>query len=276
MPFPDPVWVYQKACQRIQAWGVKGGIRGAGRGKKKKAVDLSILGRRPQEKQFRPLLSELKDPGAWLPAAILIHGPSGCGHKYLAARLSGLLEKEVGKTHSPVEITVGAGWQDDSVETLVESVASFFTDETDGQPTIASIASGMAAELEQVPVTIIIQRVQRLSGGLSSFISELWKDLRKELPDDTPNPLTVIVTDESANDVGDQLITPATEFDAEDSDRDLPIALPRLGDFNCADLTKWYRQHGRDEDQAEAEAIAILDETGGNAATILVQLASGS
>ena len=268
MPFEDPGDLTTKVMRRVLSWSAGGilGIADQGEPAPRDAPprptrsDLRFLGRRVQARAFQDALD--------LPyAACIVHGPTGFGQDILVDLLAEEAEGAMPAGARSVRVAVGP-WTDRTAEGLRLQVSSAL------EPAAADDARSpervLADILERQGVVLRISGVQRLEGGIDTFVGGFWEPVARALGTGSSHRVVCVATHESAEEPA-SLVALEAERAADPTSPVHPVVLERLEPFTSAELMAWLRRWLSNE-EAMAVVQEILAETGGAPATVFHKL----
>jgi hypothetical protein len=203
-------------------------------------AELGSLGRKPQVDTLDDIMAQLNAEPDEPAAAILVHGDEDAGQRLFLAhlaqsgRFSGFHPAKPGYPPiDPYDIAVLAQWVGNALG--VANPAQVHD--------ARSLADALAVELRTQPLYFLLDRVQRLAGGIVAFVAQFWELLRARLIEihkhtELPNRLLAVVADYKGDLSGrEQVIS-----DPAAPNFSKLVALPRLTDFNAADVLRWLNE----------------------------------
>jgi inactive STAND/Domain of unknown function (DUF4062) len=227
---------------------------------------LGLLGRKAQMDGLAEIIAQFNAKPDEPACALLVHGDEDAGQRVFLARLANCKElagcRPACPGHPPMDqydATVLGQW-------VARSLG--LGRAADAQ-NIAQLATAIASELRNQPLLFILDRVQRLSGDLASFVTQFWRPLRERLraihaERPLPYPLIALVADYKGNLAGREAYTCA--WCAPTLDYSVLLAMPRMTDFRQKDIFLWLDELAvpdRPAGRRTEIAISVVKNAGG-------------
>ncbi|MDM0048613.1 DUF4062 domain-containing protein [Variovorax sp. J22R115] len=200
---------------------------------------LGMLGRGPQIDAVRQALAELK-VGPYPALALLVHGDDKGGQRTFLAHLAsaplrGFRPSSSGGRlpHSCLDLVALCSW-------VAQTLG--LKDAAEHSPT--SVAERAAARLRERPMCLMLDGVGSFDGGAAGFNAQFWQPfferlsaLHAELP--LPHRLVAVLSSYAGLSPEVEAITRAIDNEATDATASRLVALPALGPFTKAQVTRW-------------------------------------
>lgn len=201
------------------------------------------LGRRKQLYALKDILVQIRDATPSIPgAAILIAGSEDAGHSYF---LDAALELVRFQDERPPE-RLQPPMRDYGLSELVQSVANLVVELRPGEPPLKTprqLADRLHAILQKQSITLVINQIGQMNGGVLCFQRDFWDPLFSRLAmlnsGDNTHHLLLLVTDYT--EIGNASKPAITHWqEGEDiTNWNRLAALPNLGAFTKAELRSW-------------------------------------
>jgi hypothetical protein len=202
-------------------------------------ASLGMLGRERQIQAMEQALAELKI-GQQRALAVLVHGDDQAGQRAFLAHLESKLlrpfrpERRGRRVpHTFLDLSGLCAW-------VAQSLGLPSTNEN----TPASVAERAAIKLRERPMCLILDGIAAYNGGIVGFHNQFWKPFFEELSKQynfAPfnHRMVTVLSDYSGSDQQWASVACNADEDAEDRDRSLLLALPKLGSFTQSQVTLW-------------------------------------
>jgi hypothetical protein len=205
---------------------------------------LGSLGRKPQLSAVSDIAGQFNAEPDEPACAMLVHGDEDAGQRVFLAHLAQTRDLAKCRPARPGNPPMDQYQYD--VTVLIQWVARALglaaaADVGD----VEKLAEAIAAELRNQPLFFMLDRVQRLSGDLTAFVTCFWRPLRERLRQiHAEQPLDYRLLAFVADYKGDLAGREAyiCESDALTLDYSVLLALPRLTEFRPKDVILWLNQ----------------------------------
>jgi hypothetical protein len=234
-------------------------------------AQLGLMGRTRQMEAMRDILDQLALDSAAPAACVVAFGREESGQAEFLAALAEA--PELRRARPPVK------GRPPLIQYTVPELILWMANclcalEEHGPPveTIDQLAASLHRSLRDQTAVLLLDRIERLEGGLARFFSDLWQPLYEALAQrcaviPVDHRLILVVAAYTPRRPGWGQFTAGWDPGTMLDDFRRLVCLPELGDMDAKALARWLREIGLEGTPAQVQAIskAVLTDAEGNA-----------